>query len=291
MLFISIRWYIRQVSLKMPVVGLNLNAGSRGTEMSWFVDKLKQVSQAVPQSIGFRSAQPVSVKPRILLVASLAQANIDDLADRVAGADAGLLPITKSTGVGSLAKVSQAVSDIPWGGWLRDIAEGEVERVTKTDFDFVVFPPASTPLATLKDDKVGKILEIGASLSEGLLRAVDELPVDAVLVADEQKGEYFLTWQHLMFFQRCANSLSKPLLVSIPLNVSTNELQALWKAGVNGVVIGVEAGQPTERLKELRQVIDKLVFPSQRERKKAEVLLPYTSISGEMDIATEEEEE
>ena len=291
MLFISIRWYIRQVILKMPVVGLNPNAGSRGAEMSRFVGKLKQVLQAVPQSMGFRSAQPVSVKPRILLIASLAQANIDDLADRVAGADAGLLPITKSTGVDSLAKVSQAVSDIPWGGWLRDIAEGEIERVTKIGFDFVVFPPASTPLATLKDDKVGKILEIGTSLSEDLLRAVDALPVDAVLVANEQKGEYCLTWQHLMFFQQCANSLSKPLLVSIPLNVSANELQALWEAGVNGVVVGVEVGQPTERLKELRQVIDKLVFPPQRERRKTEALLPYTSISGETDIATEEEEE
>ena len=259
--------------------------------MSRFVDKLKRVSQAVPQSMGFRSAQPVSVRPRILLIASLAQADIDGLADRVAGADAGLLPITKLTGANALGKVSHAVSDIPWGGWLRDIAEGEVERVMKIGFDFVVFPPASTPLATLKDDKVGKILEVGASLSEGLLRAVDALPLDAVLVADEQEGEYFLTWQHLMFFQRCADSLTKPLLVSIPPNVSANELQALWGAGVNGVVVGVGAGQPTERLKELRQVIDKLVFPSQRKRRKAEALLPYTSISREPDIATEEEEE
>lgn len=259
--------------------------------MSQFIDKLKKVSQAVPQSIGFRSAQPVSVKPRILLIASLAQADINDLADRVAGADAGLLPITKSTRADSLAKVSQAVSDIPWGGWLRDIASGETERVTKIGFDFVVFPPASTPLATPKDNKVGKILEVGASLSEGLLRAVDALPVDAVLVTNEQEGEYFLTWQHLMFFQRCADLLSKPLLVSIPSKVSANELQALWEAGVNGVVVGVGAGQPVERLKELRQVIDKLVFPPQRERRKTEALLPYTSISGELDITTEEEEE
>ena len=259
--------------------------------MSQFIDKLKQVSQAVPQSMGFRSAQPVSVKPRILLIASLAQADINDLADRVAGADAGLLPLTKSTGADSLAKVSQAVSDIPWGGWLRDIASGETERVTKIGLDFVVFPPASTPLATLKDNKVCKILEIGATLSEGLLRAVDALPVDAVLVTNEQEGEYFLTWQHLMFFQRCADLLSKPLLVSIPSKVSANELQALWEAGVNGVVVGVEAEQPVERLKELRQVIDKLVFPPQRERRKTEALLPYTSISGELDITTEEEEE
>jgi len=161
----------------------------------------------------------------------------------------------------------------------------------KIGFDFVVFPPASTPMAALKDEKVGKILEVGTSLNEGLLRAVDELPVDAVLVGDKQEGKYFLTWQHLMFFQRCADLLTKPLLVSIPSSVSAKELQALWEAGVNGVVVEAGVEQPVERLKELRQVIDKLIFPSQRKRRKAEALLAYTPISEDRDIATEEEEE
>ena len=258
--------------------------------MSQFVDKLKRVSQVAPQPIGFRATQPTSAKPRILLIASLAQADIDGLADQVAGVDAGLLRIAKlSPGAKAFAKVSQAVSDIPWGGWLEGIAEGEVERMAKIGFDFVVFPPDSTSLAILKDEKVGKILEVGESLSEGLLPAIDELPVDAVLIAGEKEGEYFLTWQHLMFFQRCADLLTKPLLVSIPSNVSANELQALWEAGVSGVVAGVGAGQPTERLAELRQVIDKLALPSQRKRRKAEALLPHIDISEEADIATEEE--
>jgi hypothetical protein len=268
MLFISNRWHM----------------------MSRFVDKLKRVSQAVPQPMGFRAAQPTPDKPGILLIASLAQADVDGLADRVAGADAGLLHIAKlSSGAKALGKVSQAASDIPWGGWLGGIAEGEVEPMSKVGFDFVVFPPASTSLAILKDDKVGKILEVRASLSEGLLPAIDELPVDAVFVASEQEGEYFLTWHHLMFFQRCADLLTKPLLVSIPSNVSANELQALWEAGVNGVVVGVGAEQPTERLKELRQVIDKLVLTPRRKPRKAEPLLPHTYISEEADIATEEE--
>ena len=223
--------------------------------MSRFVDKLKQVSQAVPQPMGFRTTQSISGKPVILLIASLFQADIDDLADRVAGADAGLLRIANlSSGATALGKVSQIVPSIPWGGWLEGIAEEEVEPMAKVGFDFVVFPPASTSLAILKDDKVGKILEISTSLSEGLLPAVDELPADAVFVAGEQE-EHFLTWQHLMFFQRCADLLTKPLLVSIPSNISTNELQTLWEAGVNGVVVKTESEQPTGRLKELRRAI------------------------------------
>ncbi len=258
--------------------------------MSQFIDKLNRVSQITPQPMGFRAGQPASEKPRILLIASLTQANIEGLAERVIGADAGLLRIPElSSGARAFKAVSQAVSDIPWGGWLRGIAGGEVEPVTKVGFDFVVFKPTNTPLA-IKDDKVGKILEVEASLSEGLLRVIGELPVDAVLVASEQE-EHFLTWHHLMLFQHCADLLTKPLLVSTPSNVSASELQALWEAGVNGVVVEIGTGQPIGRLKELRQAINKLAFPLPRKRKKAEALLPHTHISEEAEIATEEEEE
>jgi len=159
----------------------------------------------------------------------------------------------------------------------------------KVGCDYVVFPSTNTSLAIFQGDEVGKILEVESSLSDGLLRAVNELPVDAVLVASEQRKGYFLTWHHLMLFQRFADLLTKPLLVSIPLIVTASELQALWEAGVDGVVVEVGAGQPAERLKELRRVIDKIAFPSPRQRRKAGALLPY--IGGETSIVTEEEGE
>jgi len=258
--------------------------------MSRLIDKLNQVSRVVPQSMGFRKAQPVSEKPKILLIAFLAGASVGGLADYVVGADAGLLHIPKlSSGAKTLGEMSQAVPDIPWGGWLKNIDKGGIKQMAKAGCDFVVFPAANTPLALLQNDEIGKILEVESSLSEGLLRAVNELPIDAVLIAGEQGEGYFLTWHHLMLFQRFADLLTKPLLASIPPNVTASELQALWEAGVDGVVIEVGAGQPVERLKELRQVIDKLVFPLQRKRGKAEALLPH--IGRESSIVTEEEKE
>jgi len=258
--------------------------------MSQFIDKLNQVSRVVPQAMGFRTAQPVSEKPKILLIASLAGASAGGLADYVVGADAGLLRIPKlSSGAKTLKEISQAAPDIPWGGWPRDINEGGIKQMAKAGCDFVVFPAANTPLALPQNDEMGKILEVESSLSEGLLRTVNELPIDAVLIAAEQEGEYSLTWHHLMLFQRFADLLTKPLLASIPPNVTANELQALWEAGVDGVVIEVGTGQPADRLKELRQVIDKLAFPSQRKRGKAEALLPH--IDSEVSIVAEEEEE
>ena len=259
--------------------------------MSKFIDKLNQVSQAVPLSMGFRQRRSVSPKPKILLVASLARSNLEDLADCVAGADAGLLHISElSSGAKTLRKISQVVPDIPWGGWLRG-GRGEIKQMVKVGCDFVVFPAANTSMVMFQDDEVGKILEVESSLSEGLLRAINELPVDAVLVTNEQAEGYFLTWHHLMLFQRFADLLTKPLLVSIPSVVTASELQVLWETGVDGVVVEVGVGQPAERLKELRQVIDKIVFPSPRKRKKAEALLPHISRETSAIIEEEEEEE
>lgn len=258
--------------------------------MSRFIDKLNQVSQAVPQSMGFGTVQKVSSKSRMLIIADLAQANVSGLADYVAEADAGLLRISNlSEGAIKLREICEVVSGIPWGSWLKDVGQGGIEQLVEAGCDFVVFPPANTPLAINQDTKLGKILQVEASLSEGLLRTVNELPVDAVLTAGEQEGEHFLTWHHLMLFQRLADLLIKPLLVSVPPNVTAYELQTLWETGVEGVMIKVGVGQPEGRLKELRRVIDKLTFTSKRKRGKAEALLPY--ISGNSSIVAEEEEE
>jgi hypothetical protein len=258
--------------------------------MSKFIDELKRVSQFGLKPMGFRAAQVMSQKPRMLLVATLAEADVDRLADYVAGADAGLLRIAElSSGAKTLGEISQAMSDIPWGGWLRDIGREGIGQMVEAGCDFVVFPAASTSLAILQDDKLGKILEVEPLLDEGLLKAIDDLPIDAVLIASEKEKGYFLTWHHLMLFRRCANLLTKPLLVSAPSDLAASELQALWEAGVVGVVVETGIGQPRGRLAELRQIIDELTFPSPGKRKKVEPLLPY--ITKETEIVSEEEEE
>jgi len=258
--------------------------------MSRFIDKLQRLSRTEAQPIGFRATQPVSPKPKIQLVASLAQENVEHLAGHIAGADAGLMRISKlSSGAKALQKMSQAVSDIPWGGWLQVSNPRGIGQMLKAGCDFIVFPATNTPLTLLQNDEAGKILEIEASITEGLLRAINELPVDAVLIAGEQRDDYFLTWQHLILFQRFADLLTKPLLVSIPSNMTAGELQTLWEAGVDGVVTQVTVEQPQDRLKKLRQEIDKLPPPAPRRREKVEPLLPH--ISRETRTVTPEEEE
>jgi len=258
--------------------------------MSKFIDNLNRLRQGEPQPIGFRAAKPASSKARIQLVASLARESIEGLADNTAGADAGLLRASKPGPAGkTLEKVSQSAPDIPWGVWLQGVGQKEIKQITKAGCDFIVFP-ATTPLAMPQNDEMGKILEVEASLTEGMLRAANELPVDAVLIASEGK-EGFLTWQHLMLFRRFADLLTIPLLVSIPASVTADELQSLWEAGVSGLVAEINEGQPQDRIKELRQAIDKLTFPSPRKREKTQPLLPRVSRETGTTSPEEEEEE
>ena len=257
--------------------------------MSKFIDKLVQVSPG-GQPMGFRAVPSVPPKPRMLLVATVAQVDIERLADFVAGADAGLLSIAKlSSGAKTLQQISQAVSDIPWGGWLKEIGKDGIGQMVEAGCDFVVFPAANTPLVILQDEKLGKVLEVEPGLDPALLKVVDDLPVDAVLIAGEEEKEHFLTWHHLMLFRRCADLLTKPLLVSVPPEVAASELKALWEAGVGGVVVATGIGQPEGRVAELRQMLEELPLPSPGKRRKAEPLLPH--IGGETGIVPEEEEE
>ena len=258
--------------------------------MSRFIEKLKQASLAAPQQMGFRASTATSSKPRMILVASLPEATRGgNSADYVAGADAGLLCITKlSSGVKALEKISKAVPEIPWGGWVKNISSEEIKLLVEAGADFVLFPSTSS-IDVAQKEGVGRILEVEASIGEGLLRAIDRLPVDAVLMGSEE-GEG-ITWHQLMRYHRYTSLLSKPLLVSVTLQVTGNELQALGEAGVDGVLVEMDAEQPAGRVNELRQAMDKLTFPSRHKQQRIGVLLPRVSPAGGETAEEEEEEE
>jgi hypothetical protein len=251
--------------------------------MSKFVDKLKLASQAVAQPMGFGRGQSVSAKPGILLVASLAQAGVSNLADLVSGADAGLLDVSElERDIKALGECTKAVPDIPWGGWLRGGKWPRSQKIKALGGDFVILPAASTPLGVLEDTGVGKIVAVEATLSEGMLRTIDELPVDGVCLVVEYQDSSSLTLEQLMLFQRVSGLVAKPLLVPVPARVTAGELRALWETGVDGVIVAAGVG-----LRKLRAAIDKLSFPSRRRRGKVKVLLP--PISQEAEIESEEE--
>ncbi len=221
--------------------------------------------------MGFRAVGG-KPKPKMVLVAHTTAG----AKPTVAGADAVLLSIPKT---GAKSPKTLAKSDVPWGGWLKEVTSPIVKKLGEGGADFVVFPADSVSQAVLEEEKLGKIVEVEPALDAGLLKAIDDLPVDAVLISGEKPS---LTWQDLMFFRRGVNILTKPLLVLVSPDITASELQALREAGVGGVVAG-------GKIDKLRKAIDKLPSPKAGKRRKAEPLVPR--IGGGVGAVSEEEDE
>jgi hypothetical protein len=242
--------------------------------MSKFIDKLKSVSAGGLQPLGFRAAG-AKPRPKMMLVAHIAEPGTEP---EFAGADAVVVSVPKA-GAKSPKTLFQTAPRIPWGGWLKDVGRQEVQQLGELGADFVVFPVASVPKAILEDEKLGKIIEVEPAFDASLLKAIDDLPLDAVVVAGEKPG---LSWRELMLLRRGANMLNKPLLVVVSPDVTPEEMQALCDTGVSGVVVA-------SKLDKLRRIINKLSPPKAGRGRKVEPLLPR--ISGRRGIVAEEEEE
>ncbi len=224
--------------------------------MSKLIDRLNRVTHSAPQPIGFRASQAAPA-PVMQLVARLTGAG-DPSAKRLSGADAALAPVTAITSGTAKLKAGSA---------------GNLEKTAKLGADFVLFPAVGTPASIPPEDGAGVILEIESSTSDTVLRTVNDAPVDAILVSDEERGEGPLTWAEMLRLQRVAKIVSLPLLVAVPAATAVGELRVLSEAGVAGVVVGLDDEEADDLLANLRKTIDGLPTPA-RKRSRGDAVIP-----------------
>lgn len=248
--------------------------------MSKLIDRLKRLSQAAPEPMGFRARQVASSKPKIQIMVSAMTGDLASLGDSAAYADALLLCLDGQRP----GDLPGAITGALWGMRPGNIARAEVQEMHKQGCDFIVIP-ADAPVTMLDNTGMGKILEVEASLDDGLVRTISQLPVDAVLVNSGLKAGEPLTLKHLMLLQRFAGLAGKPLIVSTTAGVGASELLALWAASVDCLVVEFSA-QNQDKLRELRQTIDGLAFPFPRRR---EILAPVLPFGGTQAGVTREE--
>ena len=260
-----------------------------GGGVSKLIDRLVQTAETVSSPMGFRVIQPAPAKPKMTLIARIEPAaDIAQLADYVSSVDAAIIALA-GTSQKAVTDIARSLPDTVWGLWLEEKSRQPITASIKAGADFFIMP-LDSEFDLPGIEKAGKILLVESSLSEGLIRTINELPVDAVLLADGEGEKSAVTWHQLMLCQRFADLLSKPLLLTVPASVSRAELKALWDTGVNGVVIPVKTAKQAEKLKGLRQIIDKSDFTA-RPRKKVAALLPHTGEETTAAIPDVEEEE
>jgi hypothetical protein len=250
--------------------------------MSKLVDKLHSISKSSTPPIGFRSSVSESEHSVMLLVAGISDMNVKEAEAAVdASVDAALI-FEQCISSDDLTQMVKAMGDIPLGIFLGEDSKSDTGELAKSGCDFMVFD-IKAPMAALQEGGIGRFLAVEPSLDVALVRAIDGLDIDGVLI--NRGKESFMTVEHLLLCQRFSELLDKPLLVALP-SLSTNaELKNLWEAGIDGVVTA--AGQGPEGLLKLKEMIGGLPTGVKRRRGRLRAVVPRSGVS----LSTEEEEE
>ena len=247
--------------------------------MSKLRDKLQRLYRMAP-AIGFRTMASAPQSPPMLIIARLVRNNEQEARIAVnSGADAVL--VNDSSDIDSLERLAEAMGDIPIGVSLKKMSGQMIAKVMDSRCDFAVFN-LETPVALLYKEEIGKILEVKGSLEHSLLRAINDLPIPIDAVAIDEVEIPFLSLEHLLICRRFVQALDKPLLLSLPLSVTRDELQNLVKIGISGIFVSPDS---EDKLKEIRKAADSLPWVTIKRHPEA-VLLPQITPTG-----TEEEEE
>lgn len=250
--------------------------GAKGGTMSKLLDKLEQLSEGRAQPLGFSSAASRTRILPMLLVACVPVENAGLAALAASeGADALLFLVENwKKERQALAQISGTKADIPWGVSLKTVGTEEISQLTEMECDFAVFTPDRAPAALLREEKIGKVLQIDPSLGDNLVKAISRLSVDAVLLSLDGGDRYPLTVHQLMVYERLASVVGKHLLATMPPGLPVDDLESLWSLGVRAVVVDLTVAHPEQRLSQVKEAIQKLPTTRKRPGEKISAVLP-----------------
>ena len=262
--------------------------------MSKFLDRLERINRGTPTSLGFgMGARPEKV-PSMALLGTLtdpkkAARGASTLAK--IGVDGALIDGTDMEG--TLEELARTLGKVPWGIRVQGLSSEQAVKYREKGCDFLAFQPEGAPLGALGDEDTGYLLCIEPDMDEQSLRAIEDLPVDGVLLPLKSVKPP-LTLQHLITIGVVRSAFTKYLLVEIPGALTAEELDGLRDIGVDGLVVDATA-RPVKELEGLREGL--LALPK-RHRNKARhsssALLPrmaYDPSGGPSREAEEEEED
>jgi hypothetical protein len=257
--------------------------------MSKLIEKLKKLSQTAPPPMGFHTNRPVEENPALLAIGRLQLNSTAPATKYNGGADAVLIYSNKTElTLKEIQKTVKSLGDIPWGVYLEE-SGSETAALIEAGCDFIVFSPASRITDLPQDENTGKILQLESSMDDGLLRAVNDLPADAVLVTDALAENEILTIHHLMIYRHVANYIGKPLITPVPANIAEADLKALRDAEIKGVMAEIDTTNG-EDLKELKKKIVKLPPRIVKKQEKGGVIIPHIATAAAPPDEEEEEE-
>ena len=236
--------------------------------MSKLLSKLEKINRGSPARLGFSTASRTERTPSMALIGRLSQ-NYTQGAKRLAKVEADGALLDGGGLESKLPEAAAALGSIPWG--IRaDGLDGEGAReLLEKGCDFFVVSPDKVTVEAVKDDRAAYLLVLPQDADERFLRAIEDLPVDAVIMSlGSPKSP--LTLQHLITVCSVRSLFDKYLAVEAPVDLSSKEIEGLRDVGVDALV--VDAARSSERtLGNLKEAL--LSAPRQR-RSRSERVSP-----------------
>ena len=174
--------------------------------------------------------------------------------------------------------------ELPVGAMLSSVRGDDAKAFAEAGIDFLAFDSASTPADLLLDEKLGFVLALTGEPSDSELRVLEGLPLDALLAPPLSTT---LTVSTQLGLRRLAFFSQRPLLLEVPPDIPSSQLQSLREAGVIGVL--VDGKSAWGNLPEIRARIDGLPVRRPRRVDRPDAILPRPPVQAAQ--ATDDDDE
>ncbi|MEX2227836.1 MAG: hypothetical protein WEB52_15485 [Dehalococcoidia bacterium] len=219
--------------------------------MSKFADRIRRVSRLEAQPMGFVTTRNTADATMVLVGLARDARAAAEMAQR--GADA---VVVGSAGSSAGADDAKQIADAIPGAWLDGRSDGASKACKDGGYDFVLFDPDKTASTAVLEEGIGYVISVPNDVSDNELRAIEGFSLDALYVG-EIKGA--MTVRKQMELRRMFGLARKPLMASIPADLTQSELQALRDTNV--LVVATDSADGIEKL---RTLVDALPPRSRR---------------------------
>ncbi len=242
--------------------------------MSKFIDRLEEIIEGNPASMGFGPARSEK-NPGLALIVQVSS-NHKTGAATASGVSPDGLIISGLGGPAQISELKDSLSDVIWGVRTDSLSSEDAKAYLEDGCGLLAFQLKGTSIGAVSSEDSAKVLCIDPGADVEDLRDINSLPVDAVLFPLTGASSSW-TLDDLAKVARIRGRLGKYLLAEISEPPSADDLKVLRTAGITGLVLDVSAGK--EALDSLKKSLMDMPKPGPERSRRSNAILPGAAYS------------
>lgn len=203
--------------------------------MAQIIDRLHGLSRPDQTPIGFGTKSSSPRTPAMLLIGRAKAEEVKQISNKTYGIIDCLLLDGQPN-----KSAANSLHDTLWGTQLTTASIKTLNELQNIGCDFIFFDTDKIPAIIVRDDGMARGFSIQSPLDDDLARALDDLPVD-FLVLDYQVKTSKLTFAKLIELQSTVSKVGKHIFVKVDECPNSDELSLLRDLPVDAIVLDVDS--------------------------------------------------